>query len=75
MGWRETIVSLNSLGVGDLEAIQKKLVVTRLALGEHGQAELAERVAEAAAALDRADLPEYRRLLNLVVSRLGHLKD
>lgn len=75
MGWRETIVSLNSLGVGDLEAIQKKLVAARLELGGQGQPELAERVAEASAALGRGDLPEYRRLLALVVSRLGHLKD
>lgn len=69
------IVSLNSLGVGDLEAIGRKIGDAGRLLSAKGQAELAERLVEAGAALERGDLPEYRRLVSLVVSRLGHLKD
>ena len=75
MRWREIIVALNSLGVGDLDAIQRKLAAAREALGACGQAELGLRLDEAAAALARGEFTEYRRLVSLVVSRLGHLKD
>ena len=75
MGWREVIVSLNSLGVGDLETLQKKLSTARTAVSEHGERELAEKLAQASAALEDGRFAEYRRLLSLVVSRLGHLKD
>jgi hypothetical protein len=33
------------------------------------------RLDEASAALTHGDLPEYRRLVSLVVSRLGHLRE
>lgn len=75
MAWREVIVSLNSLGVGDLDALQRKLETARHAVSEHGESELAGKLAEASAALEEGRFSEYRRLLSLVVSRLGHLKD
>ena len=75
MGWREIIVSLNSLSVGDLDAIRQKIDSVQKELGASGQAGLARYLADASEALVRGDLPEYRRLLSLVVSRLGHLRD
>ena len=75
MAWREVIVSLNSLGVGDLEALQKKIAAARLSVLEQGETELGEKLAEASAALEDGRFADYRRLLSLVVSRLGHLKD
>jgi hypothetical protein len=75
MGWREIIVSLNSLGIGDLDSIRKKLEAVRQEVRAQGQDELAARLDEASSALDRGQLTEYRRLLAQVVSRLGHLRD
>ena len=75
MGWREIIVSLNSLGIGDLDSIRKKLETVRQEVRAQGQIELADRLDEASSALDRGQLTEYRRLLAQVVSRLGHLRD
>ena len=75
MAWREVIVSLNSLGVGDLEALQRKLETARHLVSEQGESDLAGKLAQASAALVEGRFTEYRRLLSLVVSRLGHLKD
>lgn len=72
--WRSTIVALNSLSVGDIEAILKKLEAVRVEVRAQGQDELADRLDEAAGALGRGQLSDYRRLLSQVVSRLGHLK-
>jgi hypothetical protein len=74
-GWRDVIVSLNSLGVGDLDQIRSKLASAADAARSLGSEELAERIGEAAAALQQGRTAEYRRLLSLVVSRMGHLKD
>lgn len=74
-GWREVIVALNSLGVGDLDAINKKVEAARDEVRAQGQEELAIRLEEARAALTRGEFAEYRRLLSFVVSKLGHLRD
>jgi hypothetical protein len=75
MAWREIIVSLNNLGIGDLDAMERKIEMARQEIRTSGHEELAGRLDEAVAALRRGQFGEYRRLLNLVVSRLGHLKD
>lgn len=75
MAWREVIVSLNTLGVGDLSSIQQKIEVAQEQILQGGQPELADRLREAASALAEGRFSEYRRLLSLVVSRLGHLRD
>lgn len=75
MGWREVIVSLNSLGVGDLDTIKRKVAAAGEVVRSGGNLELADRLDEAIDALARGDLGAYRRLLSLVVSRLGHLRD
>jgi hypothetical protein len=75
MAWREVIVSLNSLGVGDLEGLQRKLAGAREEVVTRGETELADKLDEAAAALEDGRFADYRRLVSLVVSRLGHLRD
>jgi len=75
MGWREVIVSLNSLGVGDLESIHRRVRAARAEVVAHGHEELAARLDEALEALGQGRMAEFRRLVNQVVSRLGHLKD
>jgi hypothetical protein len=64
MAWREVIVSL-----------QRKLVAARHEVVAHGEEELADKLAQASAALEDGRFADYRRLVSLVVSRLGHLKD
>ena len=75
MAWREIIVTLNSLGVGDLDAIRSKLEGVRADVLAQGQEEIAVRLQEASAALARGEFSEYRRLLSQAVSRLGHLRE
>lgn len=75
VAWREVIVTLNALGVGDLETLTKKLESARAQILAGGQPELCQRLDEARAALERGQFTEYRRLLSTIVSRLGHLKD
>ena len=75
MAWREVIVGLNSLGVGDVGTIRQKIEQAREQMRSRGQEELADRLGEAAGALERGEMTEYRRLVSLVVSRLGHLRD
>jgi hypothetical protein len=75
VAWREIIVTLNSLGVGDLDGIRRKLETVSSEVRGQGEEELAARLADASAALDRGDLQEYRRILSFVVSRMGHLRD
>jgi hypothetical protein len=73
--WRDIIVSLNNLGIGDLDGIRRRIDEARIQVRACGQTELADKLDEAWASLARGEFSEYRRLLSLVVSRLGHLKD
>jgi hypothetical protein len=68
------IAELNALNVGEMSAIRDKLDEARRACLELDQAELAERLVEATQALERADLKTYRKRVESVVSRLGHLR-
>jgi cobalamin biosynthesis protein CobD/CbiB len=68
-------VSLNNLGIGDFDLIRKRIEEARSQVLASGHEELAERLDQAALALERGQLAEYRRLLSFVVSRLGHLRD
>ena len=70
----QLIAHLNSIAVGDLETIRTKLSVAREACLELEQGELAETLSSAAQSLDEADLKTYRRRLETVVSKLGHLR-
>jgi hypothetical protein len=73
-GTRDLIVTLNNLGRGDLEVLRSRLLGVRRELSTMGQEELGERLDEALRCLERGEAAEYRRLVNHVVSRLGHLK-
>ena len=70
----QLIAFLHALKLGDLEALAAKLVEARTACLALEQPELAGCVEEAATALRQADLKTYRRKLETVVSRLGHLR-
>lgn len=68
------IACLNSIGVGEMQLLRAKLVEAREACREIDQPELAEKLAEADRALDAADLRTYRKRVETVIARLGHLR-
>lgn len=74
MNTTQIIASLNSLNVGDMELIQVRLEEARLACLGLQFDELAGKLEEASTALRRADLKTYRKRLETVVARLGHLR-
>ncbi|TDI35483.1 MAG: hypothetical protein E2P03_00710 [Acidobacteria bacterium] len=65
---------LNSLAMGDLERIRQHLQEVGASLAAGGEAELAEMLSEAENALGRGDAPLFRKRVQHVVSRLGHLR-
>ena len=70
----QLIAFLQALKLGDLEALKAKLREAEGACQALERPDLAACVEEAAAALSQADLKTYRRKLETVVSRLGHLR-
>ena len=66
MAWREVIVSLNTLRIGDLDAIRARIEEARRQVRASGHADLAERLDEAALALERGQFAEYRRLISQI---------
>jgi hypothetical protein len=70
----QLIAFLNAMTRGDLGSIRAKLREAEQACGALGQAELAAKLREAGEALRGGDVKTYRRNLETVVSRLGHLK-
>ena len=75
MAWRDVIVSLNTLRIGDLDGIRGRIRDAEQQVRSSGHVELGDKLGEAAAALEQGRFSEYRRLISLVVSRLGHLKE
>ena len=74
MDHQQLITYLNAIHVGDVEAIRGKLDEAQRACIELQQQELADKLAEASSALAAADVKTYRRRVETVLSRLGHLK-
>jgi hypothetical protein len=68
------ISTLNATEVGTLDSITAKLQQVEQELRELAQPELAVRAGEALAALNRGDLPEFRRGRAFLQSKLGHLR-
>jgi hypothetical protein len=68
------IVFLNAIDVGELDGIRTKLGEARRACLDLDQQELAGKLDEAERALAEADLKTYRKRIEAVVARLGHLK-
>ena len=71
---RDLIVALNSLSIGELEVLRARLGTVKGELLKMGQQELALCLDEALRWLEQGRTAEYRRLINHVVSRLGHLR-
>jgi cobalamin biosynthesis protein CobD/CbiB len=70
----QIIGSLNALQRGEIDVIRSTLCEARLACLELCQETLAQQLDEADRALRRADLRTYRKRVETVVARLGHLK-
>jgi len=68
------IALLNALQLGDLAGIESKLLEARECCLELDEPDLAARLDAAAAALRLGDVKTYRRNVETVVSRLGHLR-
>jgi hypothetical protein len=68
------IACLNSMGIGEMEVLRAKLSEARAACRELDQPELADKLDEAGRALDAADLRTYRKRVETVIARLGHLR-
>jgi hypothetical protein len=70
----QVIALLNSLATGDLDALRAKLEEAGRACGELGRDDLAAALDEAKASLVACDLKTFRRRVEMVVSKLGHLR-
>jgi hypothetical protein len=68
------IAGLNALNLGELDGLRSRLAHLRQACREIDQLELAAMLEEADAALEVADMKIYRKRLETVIARLGHLK-
>jgi len=70
----QIIALLNSLSLGDLDAIRAKLDEAATACQSLGKDDLSALVAEARTALGSGDLRTYRKRIETAVARLGHLR-
>jgi hypothetical protein len=68
------LATLNSAEVGALDRIAEKMRLAAQDLRSIGQPELAGKADEAVAALDRADVAEFKRLRAFIQSKVGHLR-
>ena len=74
MNTTQLIALLNAIEFGQMESIRAKLEEAKEACVEIDQKELADKLSEATEALARADMKTYRRRIETVIARLGHLK-
>jgi hypothetical protein len=74
MNTSQLIAALNSLDVGELDGVRTKLAKAKQACADLQQEELAKKLTEAEAALLKADLDTYRKRVETVIARLGHLR-
>lgn len=74
MNATQIITFLNSLSVGETESISSKLKEAEAACKDLGQDEAAQRLAQAREALAQADAPAFRKHVEAVVSKIGHVK-
>jgi dipeptidase len=70
----QLIAHLNALSVGEMDVIQGKLAQARLACRELDQGELADKLREAEQALAQADVKRYRKCVETVIAKLGHIR-
>ncbi len=74
MNASQILAHLKALRVGDLEALRGKLQAAREACDEIEQGDLASKLDEAMSALARADMKTYRKRVETVISKLGHIR-
>ena len=74
MNTSQLIAYLNAISTGDLDSIEGRLGEARHACLQLEQSDLADKLQEATIALRKADLRTYRRRIETVVARLGHLR-
>lgn len=74
MNTSQLIAFLNAIEIGQMDSIRAKLDEAKRACVALDQAELANKLGEATEALSRADLKTYRRRVETVIARLGHLR-
>ena len=74
MNSSQLIAALNSIDVGELDGVRSKLQEARRVCADLQQEDLAEKLTEAESALLQADLETYRKRLETVIARLGHLR-
>ena len=70
----QLVVYLNSIDVGQLDKIESKLELAQQACISIDQEEMARKLREAGEALHRADMKTYRKRLETVIARLGHIR-
>jgi len=70
----QLIALLNSISVGEIDSIRSRLGEARAGCLALQQDELARKLEEAEEALARFDLKTYRKRVETVVAKLGHLR-
>ncbi|MBD3868189.1 MAG: hypothetical protein IFK94_08685 [Acidobacteria bacterium] len=68
------IALLNSLSVGEMDSLQTKLQEAEQGCRDLGHVELGDRLGDAREALEKCDTRTFRKQVETVVSRLGHLR-
>jgi hypothetical protein len=68
------LATLNAADVGSLDSIGAKIRQVQEELEARGEAELVKVAADAALALGRGDVAEYRRGRAFLQSKIGHLR-
>ena len=74
MNASQLIASLNALGFGDVDVLKSRIADAAAACRGLGQDELATMLSEARDGLAVGDLRLYRKRVETVVSKLGHLR-
>ena len=70
----QLLAYLHAINVGEMDGIRAKLHEAQQACRELEQEELAAILSEAEAALEEADLKTYRKRMETVIAKLGHLR-
>lgn len=68
------LATLNSTEVGALGRVAEKMRLAGAELRAIGQPDLAAKADDSIAALDRADVAEFKRLRAFIQSKVGHLR-
>ncbi len=68
------LATLNSTEVGALDRIAEKMRAAAADLRALDQPELASKADDSVAAIERADVAEFKRLRAFIQSKVGHLR-